>query len=149
MKTYLIAMAAAASLAGATLISAEASAAPYGGPGGFKPGPMKPGGGFKPGPGAIKPGAMKPGGGFKPGPGGLAVGPGKPGKGGGAWKPPHKGHGHGYGHWKGNRWGYAAAGFAGAATVAYFASPVYTSAYYGCDWVRVPTEYGWRWRPYC
>lgn len=143
MKTFKIALAAAATLAGAALVSTESSAAPFGGPGGFKPAPM--GGGFKPGgfkPGVIKPGVVKPGvikpigpvGGLKP------IGP-KPG-GGGVWKPPHKGHGH----WHGGGWGYAAAG---AAALGYFAQPVYTSAYYGCEWVRVPTEYGWRWRPYC
>lgn len=152
MKTFRIALAATVTLAGAALISTQASAGPLGGPGGFKPGPM--GGGFKPGgfkPGVVKPVVIKPGvikpGPFKPiGPiGGLKpIGP-KPG-GGGVWKPPHKGHGH----WHGGGWGYAAAGaVVGAAALGYYARPVYTSDYYGCEWVRVPTEYGWRWRPYC
>lgn len=148
MKTLMITMAAAASLAGATFISAEASAAPYGGPGGFKAGSMKPigPGGFKAGP--MKPGGLKPGG-FKPGSGGLALGPGKPGKGGGAWKGPYKGphKGHGHGHWGGPYWGYG--GYGAAASVAYFASPVYVGAYEACEWVRVRTSHGWRWRPYC
>ena len=73
---------------------------------------------------------------MKPGPGGL-VSPGKPGGGGGAWKPPHTGHGHGHGHWNRPQWGYAAAGFAGVASVAYFARPVYTVTYEECEWVRV------------
>jgi hypothetical protein len=129
MKTFTIALAAAASLVGAAFISTQASAAP----GGFKPGIGKGGGGFKPG--GFKPGGFKPGG-FKPG------------MGGGAWKKPHPGYGH-WGHGRGRGWGYAAAGVAGVATVAYFARPVYTSAYAECEWVRVRTEFGPRWRPYC
>jgi hypothetical protein len=145
MKTFSIALAAAVTLAGAAFINSEASAAP----GGFKPGIGKGGGGFKPG--GFKPGGFKPGG-FKPGPGaGFKPGGFKPGGpkfgGGGAWKPPHKG-GH-HGHWRGNRWGYAAVGLAGVATAAYFAHPVYTAAYEDCEWVRVRTEYGPRWRAYC
>lgn len=125
MKSLMIAMAAAASLAGATFISAEASAKPgYGGPGGFKTGPMKPGG-------------------FK---------------GGGVWKPPHKGHGHwghgrwghghsGHGHWSGGHWGYGHGW--GVARASWFASPIYVGSYAACDWVRIRTRHGWRWRPYC
>ena len=130
MKTFAIALAAAASLVGAAFLSTQASAAPGFGGGGFKPGIGKGGGGFKPG--GFKPGGFKPGG-FKPG------------MGGGAWKHPHHGHGH-WGHGRGRGWGYAAVGFAGAA---YFARPLYTSAYSECEWVRVRTEFGPRWRPYC
>ena len=104
MKTFTIALAAAASLVGAAFLSTQASAAPGFGGGGFKPG-----------------------------------------MGGGAWKHPHHGHGH-WGHGRGRGWGYAAVGFAGAA---YFARPLYTSAYSECEWVRVRTEFGPRWRPYC
>ncbi len=144
MKTFTIAIAAAAALMGATLINTQASAGPgFGGPGGFKPGIGKGGGGgFKPG--GFKPGGFKPGG-FKPG--GFKPGGFKPGMGGGAWKKPHPGHGHGHwGHGRGRGWGYGAVGFAGAA---YFARPVYTSAYVECEWVRVRTAHGLRWRPYC
>ncbi len=130
MKTFTIALAAAASLVGAAFLSTQASAAPGFGGGGFKPGIGKGGGGFKPG--GFKPGGFKPGG-FKPG------------MGGGAWKHPHHGHGH-WGHGRGRGWDYAAVGFAGAA---YFARPLYTSAYSECEWVRVRTEFGPRWRPYC
>lgn len=142
MKTFTIAIAAAASLVGATFVNSKATAAPGfqgpgnfqskmggGGGGGYKPGHFK-AGNFKPG---VKPG-------LKPGPGGFAAAPGK--GGGGAWKHPHKGHGN----WHGNGWGYAAAGLVGAA---YFARPLYTSTYSECEWVRVRTEFGPRWRPYC
>lgn len=153
MKPFMIAMATAASLAGATLIGAEAHASPkFGGPGGFKAGPMKPvgPGGFKPGgfkPGGFKHGGVKPGGfkpsGFKHGPGKLAM-PHKPGKGGGAWKHPHK---PGHGHLRRPHWGH---GYGwGAAGLAYFASPIYVGAYETCDWVRIKTRHGLRWRPYC
>ena len=131
MKMFTIAIAAATALMGATFINTAASAGPgFGGPGGFKPGIGKGGGG------GFKPGGFKPGMGKKIHPG---HGHGKWGHGHGHW-----GHGHGYGHGRG--WGYGAVGFAGAA---YFARPVYTCAYVECEWVRVRTAHGLRWRPYC
>lgn len=130
MKTFTIAIAAAAALMGATFVNSQASAAPgHGGHGGFRPGL---GGGFKPHPGhgLVRPGHVRPGHGhIRPGhirPGHI--------------RPGHWGHGHGRG------WGYGAVGFASAA---YFARPVYTSAYVECEWVRVRTAHGLRWRPYC
>ena len=147
MKTFAIAIAAIATLGPAALVNTQAAAAP----GYYSPGKMKP-----VGPGGFKPGQIKPvgPGGFKPhkpiGPiGGLkppeslsqASTPFPPGAG---WGPGKK-----HGHWHGNQWGYAAAGLAGVATVAYFARPVYTAAYEDCEWLRVQTAYGWRWRPYC
>jgi hypothetical protein len=131
MKTFTIALAAAASLWGATFLTTEASAAPgFRGHGGFGHGVS--GGGFRPGgfrPAGVRPGAIRPGV-IRPGAG---------------WRHPGHGHwGHGRGHGRG--WGYAAVGFAGAA---YFARPLYTSAYSECQWVRVRTEFGPRWRPYC
>lgn len=120
MKPFMIAMATAASLVGAALLGAEANAAPqFGGPGGFKAGAMKPLDQIK----------------FKPGGKHGAI---KPGKG---WKPPHK-HGH-HGHWRGRHWGH------GYGWGAYFASPIYVGTYAACDWVRIKTRHGWRWRPYC
>jgi hypothetical protein len=139
MKSINIALAAAATLMGAAFINTEASAAPGwrgGGPGLAPMRPLPPGAlrppGFRP-PGIMSPRPLGPVGGIRPGrPGGHFPGGPRPG-------------GHG-GHWGHPGWVYPAAGFVAAS---YFARPVYTAAYAECEWVRVRTAHGLRWRPYC